>query len=50
MAHIPNDMMEKAQLPALPYTSQLDALAEKFDAKPAFSVTPSYARLVDGVF
>jgi lipoprotein-anchoring transpeptidase ErfK/SrfK len=32
---IPDDMVEKAQLPALPYTSPLEALAEKFHAKPA---------------
>ena len=33
--HIPQDMMEKSQLPALAYTSVLEALAEKFHAKPA---------------
>jgi lipoprotein-anchoring transpeptidase ErfK/SrfK len=33
--HIPQDMMEKSQLPALGYTSLLEALAEKFHAKPA---------------
>lgn len=33
--HIPNDMMEKSHLPALAYTSLLEALAEKFHAKPA---------------
>jgi lipoprotein-anchoring transpeptidase ErfK/SrfK len=33
--HIPDDMMEKSQLPALAYTSLLEALAEKFHAKPA---------------
>ena len=33
--HIPQDMMEKSQLPALAYTSLLEALAEKFHAKPA---------------
>ena len=33
--HIPEDMMEKAQLPALAYTSLLEALAERFHAKPA---------------
>ena len=32
---IPEDMMEKSQLPALGYTSLLEALAEKFHAKPA---------------
>ena len=33
--HIPDDMMEKSHLPALAYTSLLEALAEKFHAKPA---------------
>lgn len=33
--HIPDDMMEKSLLPALAYTSLLEALAEKFHAKPA---------------
>ena len=32
---IPNDMMEKAKLPALGYTSAEEALAEKFHASPA---------------
>lgn len=32
---IPDDMMEKSQLQALSYTSLLEALAEKFHAKPA---------------
>jgi lipoprotein-anchoring transpeptidase ErfK/SrfK len=32
---IPEDMMEKSKLPALGYTSLLEALAEKFHAKPA---------------
>ena len=32
---IPDDMMEKSHLPALAYTSLLEALAEKFHAKPA---------------
>jgi lipoprotein-anchoring transpeptidase ErfK/SrfK len=35
VGHIPNDMMEKSHLPALAYTSLLEALAEKFHAKPA---------------
>jgi lipoprotein-anchoring transpeptidase ErfK/SrfK len=33
--HIPADMIEKANLPALGYTSLLEALGEKFHAKPA---------------
>jgi lipoprotein-anchoring transpeptidase ErfK/SrfK len=33
--HIPNDMMEKSHLTALAYTSLVEALAEKFHAKPA---------------
>jgi len=33
--HIPDDMMEKSYLPALAFTSLLEALAEKFHAKPA---------------
>ena len=33
--HIPQDIMEQSQLPALGYTSLLEALAEKFHAKPA---------------
>ena len=33
--HIPQDMIEKANLPALGYTSLLEALGEKFHAKPA---------------
>jgi lipoprotein-anchoring transpeptidase ErfK/SrfK len=43
VAHIPDDMMEKAQLPALPYASPLEGLAEKFHAKPALlrSLNPS---------
>ncbi len=32
---IPSDMMEKAKLPALGYTSALEGLAEKFHASPA---------------
>jgi lipoprotein-anchoring transpeptidase ErfK/SrfK len=32
---IPNDLMEQAQLPALGYTSALEALGEKFHASPA---------------
>ena len=32
---IPTDMMEKAKLPALGYTSALEGLAEKFHASPA---------------
>jgi lipoprotein-anchoring transpeptidase ErfK/SrfK len=32
---IPEDMMEKAQLPALGYTSALEAIAEAFHASPA---------------
>jgi lipoprotein-anchoring transpeptidase ErfK/SrfK len=32
---IPNDMIEQSYLPALAYTSLLEALAEKFHAKPA---------------
>lgn len=43
--HIPEDMMEKSQLPALAYTSLLEALAEKFHAKPALlrSLNPRVA-------
>jgi lipoprotein-anchoring transpeptidase ErfK/SrfK len=33
--NIPEDMMEKAKLPALGYTSPLEALAERFHASPA---------------
>jgi lipoprotein-anchoring transpeptidase ErfK/SrfK len=33
--HIPQDMMEKSHLPTLGYTSLVEALAEKFHAKPA---------------
>lgn len=32
---IPEDMMEKVKLPALPYSSPLEALAEKYHASPA---------------
>src|SRR5688572_26185346 len=32
---MPKDMMESAQLPALTYTTALEALAEKFHASPA---------------
>ena len=46
--HIPQDMMEKAQLPALAYTSVLEALAEKFHAKPALlrSLNPHVAWVI----
>ena len=42
---IPQDMMEKSQLPALGYTSLLEALGEKFHTKPALlrSLNPSAA-------
>ena len=42
---IPQDMMEKSQLPALAYTSLLEALGEKFHAKPALlrSLNPRVA-------
>ena len=33
-AEIPDDMMEKAELPALAYTSPVEALAERFHASP----------------
>lgn len=33
--HIPDDMMEKSHLTALAYTSVVEALAERFHAKPA---------------
>jgi len=33
--HIPDDMMDKSQLTALAYTSVVEALAERFHAKPA---------------
>ena len=33
---IPDDMMEKAKLPSLPYASLLEALGEKFHAAPKF--------------
>ena len=33
---MPTDMMESAKLPALAYTSPVEALAEKFHASPAF--------------
>lgn len=32
---IPEDMMEKAKLPALPYSSPLEALAEKYHSSPS---------------
>ena len=40
--------MEKSQLPALGYTSLLEALAEKFHAKPALrrSLNPRVARVI----
>lgn len=43
--HIPQDMMEKSQLPALAYTSLLEALGEKFHTKPALlrSLNPRVA-------
>jgi lipoprotein-anchoring transpeptidase ErfK/SrfK len=46
--HIPADMMEKAQLPALTYTSALESLAEKFHTKPALmrSLNPSATWIV----
>ena len=36
---MPSDMMESAKLPALAYTSALEALAEKFHASPALLQT-----------
>jgi lipoprotein-anchoring transpeptidase ErfK/SrfK len=36
---MPEDMMERAKLPALSYTSALEALAEKFHASPALMRT-----------
>ena len=36
---MPGDMMESAKLPALSYTSALEALAEKFHASPALMRT-----------
>jgi lipoprotein-anchoring transpeptidase ErfK/SrfK len=36
---MPRDMMESAKLPALSYTSALEALAEKFHASPALMLT-----------
>lgn len=46
--HIPQDMMEKANLPALGYTSLLEALGEKFHAKPALlrSLNPRVAWVI----
>ena len=43
--HIPQDMMEKSRLPALAYTSLLEALGEKFHTKPALlrSLNPRVA-------
>lgn len=45
---IPQDMMEKSQLPALAYTSLLEALGEKFHAKPALlrSLNPRVAWVI----
>lgn len=45
---IPQDMMEKSQLSALGYTSLLEALGEKFHAKPALlrSLNPRVAWVV----
>lgn len=46
--HIPQDMIEKSQLPALAYTSLIEALGEKFHAKPALlrSLNPGVAWVV----
>ena len=36
---MPIDMMDRAKLPALGYTSALEALAEKFHSSPALMTT-----------
>jgi lipoprotein-anchoring transpeptidase ErfK/SrfK len=49
VASIPADMMEQSQLPALGYTSPLEALAERFHAKPALlrSLNPRATWAID---
>jgi lipoprotein-anchoring transpeptidase ErfK/SrfK len=49
LARIPEDMMEKAKLPALSYTSVLEALGERFHASPKLlqRLNP-VARFVEG--
>jgi lipoprotein-anchoring transpeptidase ErfK/SrfK len=47
-AEIPDDMMEKAALPALPYASLLEELGEKFHASPAFLRRMNPGKTLDG--